>query len=184
MNHLRRRLRYGRPYATGNWCNRMLLAVLAATVFAPLMACAPSFDKKPAPAVTFLTIKGETIPLNTLRGKVVLVNFWATDCPICLKEMPQLIATHKKFQARGYETVAVAMWYDPPNRVLAFSEQRALPFKVAFDPVGEHAKAFGDLTLTPTTFVIDKRGNIVSRIVGEPDFAKLHQLVEKLLGEM
>ena len=168
------------PKSPGKFCNRMLLAVLAATVFA---SCSASFEKKAAPAVTFVTIKGETIPLNALRGKVVLVNFWATDCPICLKEMPQLIDTHKKFQARGYETVAVAMWYDPPIRVKLFTEQRALLFKVAFDPVGEHAKAFGDLTLTPTTFVIDKRGNIVSRIVGEPDFVKLHALIEAKLAE-
>jgi peroxiredoxin len=183
MKDLLLRLTGRHPYVTGKWCNRMLLAVLAATVFAPLMACAPAFEKKPAPAVTFMTIKGETIPLSTLRGKVVLINFWATDCPICIKEMPQLIATHKKFQARGYETVAVAMWYDPPNRVLSFSEQRALPFKVAFDPVGEHAKAFGDLTLTPTTFVIDKRGNIVYRNVGEPDFGKLQTLIDEKLSE-
>ncbi|HTE16566.1 MAG TPA: TlpA disulfide reductase family protein [Burkholderiales bacterium] len=168
------------PSSMGRLRNRMLLVVLAATVFA---SCAPAFEKKAAPVVTFLTIKGEKIAVSELRGKVVLVNFWATDCPICLKEMPQLIETHRKFQARGFETVAVAMWYDPPNRVISYAEQRALPFKVAFDPVGEHAKAFGDLMQTPTTFVIDKRGNIVSRIVGEPDFGKLHALIEEKLSE-
>ena len=168
------------PNFMGKWCNRMLLAVLAATVFA---SCSPQFVQKPVPAVTFVTIKGEKIAINELRGKVVLVNFWATDCPICLKEMPQLIETHKKYQARGYETVAVAMWYDPPNRVAAYAEKNTLPFKVAFDPVGEHAKAFGEVTLTPTTFIIDKRGNIVSRILGEPDFRKLHELLEKKLAE-
>ena len=104
-----------------------------------------------------MTLKGETIPLASLRGKVVVVNFWATDCPVCLREMPRLVETHQKFVKRGYETVAVAMWHDPPIRVVAYAEKNALPFKVAFDPVGEHAKAFGDLTLTPTTFVIDKR---------------------------
>ena len=174
------------PTITGKLCNvrhRMPLAVLAATVFAILMSCAPAFEKKAAPAVTFLTIKGETVPLNALHGKVVLVNFWATDCPICLKEMPQLIATHEKFRSRNYETVAVAMWYDPPNRVVSYAENNVLPFKVAFDPVGEHAKAYGDLTLTPTMFVIDKRGNIVSRIVGEPDFGELQALIEKMLAE-
>lgn len=161
-------------------CNRMLAAALAATVFA---ACTPQFAAKPAPAVTFVTIKGEKIAINALRGKVVLVNFWATDCPVCIREMPRLIETHNKYHARGFETVAVAMWYDPPIRVVDYSEKSKLPFKVAFDPVGEHAKAFGDLTLTPTTFVIDKRGNIVSRVVGEPDFRKLHELVEKKLAE-
>jgi len=158
----------------------MLLAVISATVFA---SCSPQFAVKPAPAVTFVTIKGEKIAVNALRGKVVLVNFWATDCPVCLREMPQLIETHRKYQARGYETVAVAMWHDPPIRVVDYAEKKALPFKVAFDPVGEHAKAFGDVTLTPTTFVIDKRGNIVYRIAGEPDFGKLHDLLEKKLAE-
>ncbi len=164
----------------GKLCNRMLLAVVTATAFA---SCSPQFVQKPAPSVTFVTIKGEKIAINDLRGKVILVNFWATDCPICLKEMPQLIETHRKFQGRGYETVAVAMRYDPPNRVVNYAEKNALPFKVAFDPIGEHAKAFGGVTLTPTTFIIDKRGNIVSRILGEPDFKKLREYLEKKLAE-
>ena len=115
--------------------------------------------------------------------KALIKNFWATDCPVCLKEMPRLIETHQKFQARGFETVAVAMWYDPPISVVDYAEKNKLPFKVAFDPVGENGKAFGDVTLTPTTFVIDKRGNIVSRILGEPDFKKLHELLETKLAE-
>jgi peroxiredoxin len=148
-----------------------------------LAACGARFEAKPAPAVTFGTVQGEKIASESLRGKVVLVNFWATDCPVCLKEMPRLVETHRKFQARGFETVAVAMWYDPPIRVTQYLERSPLPFKVAFDPVGEHARAFGEVTLTPTTFVIDKRGMIVSRIVGEPDFAKLHKLLEEKIAE-
>ena len=165
---------------TGRLCNRMLLAVLAATVF---VSCGTQFVERPAPDVTFVTIKGETIPLNAMRGKVVLVNFWATDCAICLKEMPQLIATHRKFEARGYETVAVAMRHDPPLRVVHYVENNPLPFKVAFDPVGEHAKAFDDVKLTPTTFIIDRRGVIVQRILGEPNFGKLEALIEAKLNE-
>ncbi len=157
----------------------MLLVLLAAVV----ASCSPAFEKKAAPPATFLTIKGETISLARLRGKVVLINFWATDCPVCLKEMPQLVETHQKFQARSYETVAIAMWHDPPVRVVSYAEKNALPFKVAFDPVGEHAKAFGDVMLTPTTFVIDKHGDIVSRMVGAPDFRKLHALLEEKLAE-
>ena len=168
------------PKRLGKFCHRMLLALLAATAFA---SCSPKMAEKPAPPVTFVTIGGDKIPLAELRGQVVLVNFWATDCPICLKEMPQLIETHRKFHNRGYETVAVAMWYDPPNRVADYVEKKQLPFKVAFDPVGEHAKAFGEVTLTPTTFIIDKRGNIVSRMAGEPDFRKLHELLESKLAE-
>ena len=168
------------PNAPGKLCHRMLLALFTATA---LTSCSPQFQSKAAPAVTFMTIKGETITTQSLRGKVVLVNFWATDCPVCIREMPQLMQTHRKFQSRDYETVAVAMWHDPPNRVLDYAGRQALPFKVSFDPVGEIGKAFGDVKLTPTTFVIDKRGNIVERILGEPNFGKLEALIEAKLGE-
>jgi peroxiredoxin len=139
--------------------------------------------KSTTPPVTFVSIKGERIATADLRGKVTLVNFWATDCPICIKEMPQLVETHKKYQSRGYETIAVAMRHDPPNYVLAYAEKNALPFKVVLDPMGEIAKAFGDVKLTPTTFVMDKRGHVVSKFQGEPDFGRLHTLIEEKLKE-
>ena len=161
-----------------------MLCALAAAIAVGVFA--PDFYKtvtSAAPEATFASIKGETISLSGLRGKVVLVNFWATDCAVCVKEMPAIVATHEKFRARGFETIAVAMRHDPPNYVLAYAEKNALPFTVVFDPVGAHAKAFGDVKLTPTTFVIDKRGNVVRRIQGEPDFGKLHALLEEKLNE-
>ncbi len=136
-----------------------------------------------APGVTFVSIKGEKISTESLRGRVVLVNFWATDCVTCVKEMPDITATYNKYRGQGFETIAVAMRHDPPNYVLNFVEKNGLPFTVALDPMGELAKAFGEVKLTPTTFVIDKRGKIVTRILGEPDFAKLHALLEEKLKE-
>lgn len=158
-----------------------MLAVAAAAI--GLVLYNATIYKTLTPQVTFVSIKGERITVADLRGKVALVNFWATDCAICVKEMPQLVQTHQKYQSRGFETIAVAMRHDPPNYVLAYAEKNALPFKVVLDPMGEIAKAFGDVRLTPTTFILDKRGNIVSRIVGEPDFGKLHQLLESKLAE-
>jgi peroxiredoxin len=75
------------------------------------------------------------------------------------------------------------MSYDPPAFVANFAESRKLPFGVAIDNTGEIAKQFGRVQLTPTTLLINKRGEIVKRYVGEPDFAALHGLVEKLLAE-
>lgn len=141
------------------------------------------FHESAAPQVTFVSLKGERITTQSLRGKVVLVNFWATDCAICLKEMPELVKTYNKYHARGLEFVAVAMKHDPPNYVINYAEKKALPFTVALDPVGALAKAFGNVKFTPTTFLIDRHGNVVSRIVGEPDFANLHELIEKKLVE-
>lgn len=137
--------------------------------------------KPPAPSVEFTSLKGEKISLDSLRGKVVLVNFWATDCPGCVTEMPQLVDTYKKYQAQGLETIAVAMSYDPPNYVVAYAANKGLPFPVSLDPQGQLAKAFKDVQLIPTTFVIDKQGRILQQTVGVMDFSKLHSLLEKEL---
>jgi len=128
-------------------------------------------------------LDGSKTSTQALQGKVVLVNFWATSCVTCVAEMPQLVQTHQKFNARGYETLAVAMSYDPPAYVVNFKETRQLPFKVAIDNTGAVAKAWGDVKITPTTYLVNKRGQIVKQYVGEPDFAALHQLIDKLLTE-
>lgn len=136
-----------------------------------------------APAVSYTVLDGAQRHSDEWRGKVVLVNFWATSCVTCVKEMPEIVATYEQFKGKGYDTVAVAMSYDPPAYVVNFAETRKLPFQVAIDHTGVVAKSFGDIQLTPTSLLIDKRGQIVKRYVGEPDFAELQKLVEKLLAE-
>jgi peroxiredoxin len=136
-----------------------------------------------APNAAYTLLDGSRSSIESLRGKVVLVNFWATSCTTCVHEMPQIVATHQKFKARGFETLAVAMRYDPPANVINFAETRQLPFGVVIDNTGEIAKGFDQVQLTPTTVLINKRGEIVERYVGEPDFAALHQLVETLLAQ-
>ena len=139
--------------------------------------------EQPAPDVPYTLLDGSQHRTAGLRGQVVLVNFWATSCVTCVKEMPALMATHDKYKSRGYETLAVAMAYDPPAYVVNFTETRKLPFKVALDMDGNLAKSFGNVQLTPTSVLINKRGEVVKRYVGEPDFGELHALVEKLLAE-
>lgn len=136
-----------------------------------------------APESRFVLLDGQTLNTADLKGKVTLVNFWATTCVTCVKEMPSIVATYNKYHGQGLETVAVAMAYDPPQWVANFAQTRQLPFKVALDNTGEVAKAWGDVKLTPTTYVVDKQGRIVKRYVGEPDFAALHQLLEQLLAQ-
>lgn len=138
---------------------------------------------EPAPDVAYTLLDGSQHRTAGLRGRVVLVNFWATSCSTCVKEMPELVATHDKYKARGYETLAVAMSYDPPAYVINFAETRKLPFKVTMDMDGSIAKSFGNVQLTPTSVLLNKRGEVVKRYVGEPNFDELHALVEKLLAE-
>lgn len=137
---------------------------------------------QPAPPVEFVLLDGSRQQMASLKGQVVLVNFWATSCATCVKEMPDLVATHERYQARGLHTVAVAMSYDPPAYVVNFAQSRKLPFAVALDNTGHIAEGFGRVQLTPTTFLIDKHGRIVKQYVGEPDFKALHALIEKLLA--
>ena len=143
-----------------------------------LVAC----SSQTAPESNFVLLDGSRMSTSQLRGKVTLVNFWATSCTTCVAEMPQVIATYVKYQAQGFDTVAVAMSYDPPSYVVNFAQTRKLPFKVAIDNTGDIAQAWGDVKLTPTTYLLDKQGAIVKRYVGTPNFAELHQLIEKLLA--
>ena len=146
-------------------------------------ACLPACSASDAmPDTGFLLVNGQKMAASELRGKVALVNFWATTCVTCVKEMPQLVSTYRKFQDRGFETVAVAMQYDPADWVVNFANTRQLPFKVALDHTGELAQKWGDVRLTPTTFLVNKKGQIVKRYVGEPDFQALHLLLDQLLS--
>ena len=154
------------------------------TLLLPIMLAACfSGAQQAAPNLTFTQLDGSQHTIAELKGKVMLVNFWATSCSTCVKEMPQIVATYQKFRGQGLETLAIAMEYDPPAYVMQFAQTRQLPFRVAIDHSGNLAKGFGEVQLTPTTLVVNKKGIIVKRYVGEPDFAALHVLLSQLLAE-
>jgi peroxiredoxin len=135
-----------------------------------------------APEVTFSTLSGKQLKMSELRGKVVLVKFWATSCVTCVAQMPANIENYDKYHAQGFEIVAVAMQYDPANYVINFVETRKLPFTVALDTIGQVARAFGDVKLTPTAFLIDKNGQILKRYLGEYNKADFRDTLEKALA--
>jgi len=162
---------------------RYIMLGLAGTAAAGLGTLAWHWQSgTPAPRVDYTLLDGKTYSSAQWGGRVMLVNFWATSCASCVKEMPELVATHRKYQGKGFDTLAVAMQYDPPDYVAQFAQTRKLPFGVAIDNTGAIAHAFGPVRMTPTTFLIDKQGRIVKQILGEPDFPALHQLIEKLLA--
>jgi peroxiredoxin len=161
----------------------VLIGIAAAALIAAGGAFYVASAGDAAPQSTFVLLDGSRKTTADLKGHVTLVNFWATSCVTCVGEMPKMIATYDKYHPKGYDMLAVAMSYDPPSYVVNYTETRKLPFQVAIDNTGAVAKAWGDVQLTPTTFVVDKHGEIVKRYVGEPNFAELHQLIEKLLAE-
>jgi peroxiredoxin len=159
------------------------LVVVALLGAAAVLWRATGGVREAAPAVSYTLLDGSKASIETQRGKVLLVNFWATSCVPCVTEMPRLVATYHSFAHRGFETLAVAMSYDPPALVSHFAHSRALPFGVAIDNTGAIARAFGDVRLTPTTVLIDRQGREVRRFVGTPDFDTLHALIRELLAE-
>ncbi|MGR9036031.1 MAG: peroxiredoxin family protein [Gammaproteobacteria bacterium] len=118
-----------------------------------------------APNVTFTTITGKHMAVNELRGRPVIITFWATDCPACIKEIPLLVEWYRRYHEKGLEIIAVAMFYDPPSRVVGMAKAKDLPYDVALDFSAGHARAFGNVDLTPTTFLVDPEGKIIERII-------------------
>ncbi|MEO5670753.1 MAG: TlpA disulfide reductase family protein [Ramlibacter sp.] len=167
----------------GNSLKRIWVGAAAVAVLAIGTALYVGTAATAAPQSTFVLLDGSTKTTADLKGRVTLVNFWATSCVTCVAEMPKIISTYDKYQGKGYDTLAVAMSYDPPSYVVNYAETRKLPFKVAIDNTGAIARAWGDVQLTPTTFLVNKRGEVVKRFVGEPNFGELHLLIEKLLAE-
>ncbi|MFL2980328.1 MAG: peroxiredoxin family protein [Methylophilaceae bacterium] len=142
-----------------------------------------SFQKETINNLNMTSIQGEKITSNDLLGKVVLINFWATDCPSCIAEMPDLIETYNKYKKQNFELIAVSMFYDPPSRVLSFSKNNKLPFSVVLDLEKKIASQFNGVTLTPTSFLIDHEGKIINKIIGEINFDEFTNLLEKALKE-
>lgn len=162
------------------WIGAALLGV--AIVAAAAVMRLGLFDPRPVPSVAMTTIGGEQLRLDELHGSVVLVNFWATTCAVCIREMPRLADLFEKYRSRGYRTVAVAMPYDPPDRVLDYLKRHPLPFDVALDVDGAVFRAFGDVPGTPTSFLVDARGNIIRKYLGEPDFTDLEARIQSALA--
>lgn len=130
------------------------------------------------PPLTLYDVRSQAV---ALRGRVTLVNFWATTCEACVAEMPQVVALHAALAPRGLNVVAVAMPYDAPVRVVHFSETRKLPFHVVMDMEGKIGQAFGGVEATPTTYLVGRDGEILLRILGRPDFARLHARIQRAL---
>lgn len=156
-------------------------AALACTAGAGALALRLAAPR-PAPRTTFSLLGGGVLRTSDWQGQVALVNFWATSCVTCVGEMPRLVQLHHEFQAQGLHLLAVAMRYDPPAYVAHFARTRQLPFQVALDTTGEAARQWADVRATPTTFLLDRRGRIVQRIVGEPDFSLLRTRIQRELA--
>ena len=140
-----------------------------------------STQLKEVPSIEIITSSGEIISTKDLKGSVYLINFWATDCPGCIEELPELISTYQKYRNDNFTIIAVSMFYDPPSRVLSYVKKNNLPFPVALDIEKNIINNFNNVKLTPTTIIVDHKGKIINTIIGVLDFKALHKSIDKLL---
>jgi len=127
------------------WCTGMLIGALLAYLSFIVLNTA-----RDVPSITIQDLNGHSIAIKELRGKPVLINFWATSCPGCIREMPNWVDIHRKYHDRGLTIVAVAMSYDTLDFVKAFVSARHLPFTVVFDTDGAVAKALARQSVDQT----------------------------------
>ena len=134
-----------------------------------------------APPLDGQTLDGRTLTLEQLRGKPVLVTFWATTCSSCIEEIPHLTALYRELNPKGLEIIGVAMAYDPPEQVRTLAKQRQIPYPIVLDQQARIAEAFDQVRLTPTTVLISPEGRIAQYQLGLLDIPKLRGAIEKML---
>jgi len=134
------------------------------------------------PVFTYPTLDGGVISSETLKGKVVLVNFWATWCPPCRVEMPLLQRMADRHRAEGLVVIGLSMDLDPPEKVAAFLAERDIRYPVAI--VGRSAEQlFGGVRGYPTSFLLDRAGRIRQKAMGPLAMASFEPAVRRLLSE-
>ena len=138
---------------------------------------------KSRPDISVISVDGNVLSLKDYHGQPLLVTFWATSCPGCLREMPHLIELYEDLSPQGLEIIAVAMDYDPPSRVLAMRQARQIPYPIALDMQADAARAFGNVRLTPTSFLIAPDGRIIYSKIGELDMERLRSDILGLMKQ-
>lgn len=150
-----------------------VLAWAAMLLFFPLTSVPPDTE--------FVLLDGRKVSMQALRGRPVMVSFWATTCAPCIEELPDFIRLYRKWHRLGFELIAVAMPYDPPTRVQEFVQHHDVPYPVALDIDGKITSAFGGVPYVPTAFIIAPNGTIELSYTGRLDITKAERIISKYL---
>ena len=137
---------------------------------------------KKAPDITLIDLKGNSISLKSLQGHPVLITFWASNCGICMKEFPELVALYHEFSSKGLKMVGIAMPYDLPRTVTEVSRYYSVPYPLVLDSTATATTAFGNVKNTPTSFLIGSDGKIELHTVGAVEISYIKENIIKLLS--
>lgn len=148
------------------------------------LSVVPEVARQSAPDFNLENLRGGDTGLVDYKGKVVLLNFWATWCMPCREEMPSMEALWQKYKEQDFVIVAISIDEGSKKRVETFIEIFDLSFPVLLDPESKVNDLY-KVSNMPTSFLIDRNGKIISRIVGSDDWASEEaiQLMEKLLTQ-
>lgn len=139
-------------------------------------------DSLPAPDVTVETMDGQSLNLADQDGKVLLINFWATWCAPCRKEIPDLVDLYSDLESEGLVILGIAVDQDGLEAVEPFAKKHEINYPIVLDPDQTLEPHFDGLYGLPTTYVIDPSGHIVQRVTGIFPTEKMKPELEEMLG--
>lgn len=154
-----------------------LTAVLSLLTFTAIVVKAD-----PAPAWNLQDINGKQVKLSDFKGKVVILDFWATWCPPCRAEIPGFVELQKEYGSKGLVVVGVSL-DDNPEVVASFAKAKGINYPIVMG-TQEVAQAYGGIEAIPTTFVIDTNGNVVAQHQGYTDKAEFEAEITGLLPKV
>ena len=145
---------------------------------------APQAERSSAPGFVAERLEGGKADLRDFKGKVVLLNFWATWCMPCRKEMPSMEALRQKYSQQDLLVVAISIDEGAKSRVASYVKSLQLGFPILLDPEGEVSDLY-KVSGLPASYLIDRNGKLISRIVGSEDWASAEafKLVDTLLAQ-
>jgi peroxiredoxin len=153
--------------------------ILAVALFA-FVVSVPAQASDPAPNFSLKTADGKVVELNKLKGKAVVVNFWATWCGPCRSEIPGMLEVYDRYRSKGLEIVGVSLDRDGWRVVSPYVDKTKITYPVVLGDEGI-VEAYGGIEAIPTTFVIDKKGNIVEKHIGYMSKDDFEKKVKKVL---
>ncbi|MBW0001591.1 MAG: redoxin domain-containing protein [Verrucomicrobia bacterium] len=169
------------PKRSSSWLKRVLSVLFVMTAMLPVMPSRADQTGKAAPDWQLSDVNGKPLKLADFKGKVVVLDFWATWCPPCRAEIPGLVAIQKKYANQGLSIIGISLDEQGPTVVKPFIDRFAINYPVVMGNE-KVLTDYGGISAIPTTFVIDREGNVVAAHEGYTDQATFESEIKPLLA--